>query len=782
MEYYAKSKKRILSSEEKEKLEECLEELLHNIVGELQQGEKHIIRQFICNMKHDKDEPQKTVREHLEETEKCAQHFFEQYGQYFTEKEKILILAACRYHDLGKVNQLFQMKVDSNVQRRKENEIPHGYLSAVSISPQEFMKNHPEISKEDFYSMITAIYYHHARKEEYSGAELRAYSEKYYDKEIKNYLNRPDWKICCLNHSHLLFRNGCTNQPFKIPKEKWYEYLTIKGMLNRFDWTVSAGYEDAEMKPDLEEKRLKREIEAEWKDKGLKPVQAFMKEHQNDNLIIMAPTGSGKTEAALLWINGEKGFYTLPLKVSSNAIYTRIRERYHYEEAALLHSDSMTKYLEETSDIEGYEKYEKARLLAAPLTICTVDQLFKFVYKALGTEIFAATLKYSKLVLDEIQAYSPRVVAAIIYGLKMISDMGGRFAIITATFPPVLKMFMEQYGLMAGEQYQIQDFSDTSSLMRHRIAIRNGEIDIEEIVEKCLERKILVICNTVSRAQEIYERVSESTNNVYLLHSRYIRRDRELLEKNIMDFSNDKNAKGIWITTQIVEASLDIDFDVLYTEMCPCDSLLQRMGRCNRMGRYFPQQPNIIIFNDENGVGTIYDQELYYRSAKYLEKYIGDVFTESMKTEYINSVYNPEEIKESSYYQEIEKFLKHFDVVHPMEYCKEDADEQFRLIQSITVIPDAVYEENIQIIDEIQGMLSKPHIGKEIRALLRSKMNSYTLSMNLYHNHYPEGVDRGTILNTSIHRTNLIYDFNYEEGKGRGLLLNQKLDEGCFFV
>lgn len=80
-------------------------------------------------------------------------------------------------------------------------------------------------------------------------------------------------------------------------------------------------------------------------------------------------------------------------------------------------------------------------MLAQPLTVCTVDQLFKFVYRALGTEIFAATLKYSKIVLDEIQSYSPQVIATIIYGLKMIQELGGRFAIITGNLSSGLRSF-----------------------------------------------------------------------------------------------------------------------------------------------------------------------------------------------------------------------------------------------------------------------------------------------------------------------------------------------------
>lgn len=120
----------------------------------------------------------------------------------------------------------------------------------------------------------------------------------------------------------------------------------------------------------------------------------------DDSLVVIAPTGSGKTEAALLWLDGEKGFYTLPLKVSSNAIYSRIKNGYGYEHAAILHSDSMAMYLKENPG-SAWEKQEQAKLLANPVTVCTIDQLFTFVYRALGTEIFAATLKYSKLIIDE---------------------------------------------------------------------------------------------------------------------------------------------------------------------------------------------------------------------------------------------------------------------------------------------------------------------------------------------------------------------------------------------
>lgn len=610
MEYYAKSKKVQFTSERINEIKKNMKNIEECLKENLTETDVEILNSSITDIAEKTEEKQKTLKEHHKDIVTCAEMFFLEYGEYFTEKEKKLVVEACRIHDLGKVNLVFQAMIcpklaeKFHIDVRKTQQIPHGFLSAVTISLDEFDDLSELFSDKDFGPFITAVYYHHDREDHYNSPAIRKYAEKYYMKQIEEYLNRKIRKLNCSNLDDLLFRNNVYTGKYIPDSNAWKEYLLIKGLLNKFDYTVSAGYENAESAIDLHEKKLVKNIEKFLNGKELRPAQKFMKMNRDKNLIVIAPTGSGKTEASLLWMNGEKSFYTLPLKVSSNAIYLRIKENYEYKDVALLHSDAMAVYLREYNGNEDIgEKYERSKMLSQPLTVCTVDQLFRFVYRALGTEIFAATLKYSKLVLDEIQAYEPRVIATIIYGLKMIQEMGGKFAIITATFPPVLKYFMEQYGLVEGKQYIFKDFTgkeyQVEKYPRHKVEIRHSEMNLDEIRLRGKNRKVLVICNTVSKAQKLYKKLEGE--NVWLLHSKYIRRDRAFLERKIMGFS-ESGESGIWITTQIVEASLDIDFDILYTEMCTADSLLQRMGRCNRKGRYCPNEANIVVFDNRNGV------------------------------------------------------------------------------------------------------------------------------------------------------------------------------------
>ena len=798
MEYYAKSKKVQFTSERINEIKKNMKNIEECLKENLTETDIEILNSSITDIAEKTEEKQKTLKEHHKDIVTCAEMFFLEYGEYFTEKEKKLVVEACRIHDLGKVNLVFQAMIcpklaeKFHIDVRKTQQIPHGFLSAVTISLDEFDDLSELFSDKDFGPFITAVYYHHDREDHYNSPAIRKYAEKYYMKQIEEYLNRKIRKLNCSNLDDLLFRNNVYTGKYIPDSNAWKEYLLIKGLLNKFDYTVSAGYENAESAIDLHEKKLVKNIEKFLNGKELRPAQKFMKMNRDKNLIVIAPTGSGKTEASLLWMNGEKSFYTLPLKVSSNAIYLRIKENYEYKDVALLHSDAMAVYLREYNGNEDIgEKYERSKMLSQPLTVCTVDQLFRFVYRALGTEIFAATLKYSKLVLDEIQAYEPRVIATIIYGLKMIQEMGGKFAIITATFPPVLKYFMEQYGLVEGKQYIFKDFTgkeyQVEKYPRHKVEIRHSEMNLDEIRLRGKNRKVLVICNTVSKAQKFYKKLEGE--NVWLLHSKYIRRDRAFLERKIMEFS-ESGESGIWITTQIVEASLDIDFDILYTEMCTADSLLQRMGRCNRKGRYCPNEANIVVFDNRNGVSegkrrSVYEDKLYDRSLELLSKYEHILFSEDKKTAYMNEVYSVDGVKETIYFENIQKDLKLFSEIHPTEYSADEAE--VRDIRSVTIVPENVYVENQNLFEYGVEFLKKPNMSREARSLIKSKLENLTLSLNLYQK-FPAEVDRTTIglsenrKITDIHRAQYNYEFDIESGKGRGILFDEQLELDGIFV
>ena len=798
MEYYAKSKKVQFTSERINEIKKNLKNIEECLKENLTETDVEILNSSITDIAEKTEEKQKTLKEHHKDIVTCAEMFFLEYGEYFTEKEKKLVVEACRIHDLGKVNLVFHAMIcpelaeKFHIDVRKTPQIPHGFLSAVTISLDEFDDLSELFSDKDFGPFITAVYYHHDREDHYNSLAIRKYAEKYYMKQIEEYLNRKIRKLNCSNLDDLLFRNNVYTGKYIPDSNAWKEYLLIKGLLNKFDYTVSAGYENAESAVDLHEKKLVKNIEKFLNGKELRPAQKFMKMNRDKNLIVIAPTGSGKTEASLLWMNGEKSFYTLPLKVSSNAIYLRIKENYEYKDVALLHSDAMAVYLREYNGNEDIgEKYERSKMLSQPLTVCTVDQLFRFVYRALGTEIFAATLKYSKLVLDEIQAYEPRVIATIIYGLKMIQEMGGKFAIITATFPPVLKYFMEQYGLFEGKQYIFKDFTgkeyQVEKYPRHKVEIRHSEMNLDEIRLRGKNRKVLVICNTVSKAQKLYKKLEGE--HVWLLHSKYIRRDRAFLERKIMEFS-ESGESGIWITTQIVEASLDIDFDILYTEMCTADSLLQRMGRCNRKGRYCPDEANIVVFDNRNGVSegkrrSVYEDKLYDRSLELLSKYEHILFSEDKKTAYMNEVYSVDGVKETIYFENIQKDLKLFSEIHPTEYSADEA--KVRDIRSVTIVPENVYVENQNLFEYGVEFLKKPNMSREARSLIKSKLENLTLSLNLYQK-FPAEVDRTTIglsenrKITDIHRAQYNYEFDIESGKGRGILFDEQLELDGIFV
>ena len=179
--------------------------------------------------------------------------------------------------------------------------------------------------------------------------------------------------------------------------------------------------------------------------------------------------------------------------------------------------------------------------------------------------------------------------------------------------------------------------------------------------------KILVICNTIKKEQELYDEIyldlsEEDRENLNILHSRFIKKDRSKKELKILacgqTYNKDKEIdiqNSIWISTSIVEASLDIDFDYIFTELQELNSLFQRLGRCNRKGVKKVEEPNSFIYTQIEGIklgntGFI-DETLFNLSKKALENVSGKI-TEEKKIELIEEWLTTDNLKDSDYMRE----------------------------------------------------------------------------------------------------------------------------------
>ena len=137
--------------------------------------------------------------------------------------------------------------------------------------------------------------------------------------------------------------------------------------------------------------------------------------------------------------------------------------------------------------------------------------------------------------------------------------------------------------------------------------------NIQKIIsESQRSNSTIVVCNHVPTAQQVYRELKKEVNDTVLLHSQFTRRDRNKIENDL----GNKLPK-ILVATQVVEVSLDLDFQQAFTEPAPIDALAQRMGRVNRRARQ--QQPaKVHIFTEQAHKFNIYDPELTAGSLRAL--------------------------------------------------------------------------------------------------------------------------------------------------------------------
>ena len=191
---------------------------------------------------------------------------------------------------------------------------------------------------------------------------------------------------------------------------------------------------------------------------------------------------------------------------------------------------------------------------------------------------------------------------------------------------------------------------------------------------------------------------------ISLLHARFIYKDRNKKEENIKKFSKNKQEKGIWITTQIVEASLDIDFDYLFTEMSTLDSLFQRLGRCFRSREYNKEEPNVWIYTkNASGIKYVYDEEIHRKSIELIQEYDGQVLSEETKIDLVDKLYSKELLEGTKFLKEFDDSMKILDNIIDYKVDKKTAQKLLRNIDNFVVIPKTVYEKNLALFEQYEN-------------------------------------------------------------------------------
>lgn len=648
-----------------------------------------------------------------------------------TARDWQLLKFAVEYHDLGKFDLMFQNNIYISKGKKtpypikRVQFIPHNFLSVALVPFEDF-----NLTEEEEKLLIQSIGYHHERDVELN-IEL-----------IINTINEELIDFKNDMETHMKFKVANEPQIFELyeleknnritpygNQELFTKYVLLKGLLHRLDHSASA-YLDVEIgiKEDISEyvnRFFKKRPTFEKR-----PLQIFAEKNQNKHVIAIAQTGMGKTEAALLWSGNKKTFFTLPLRVSLNAMYLRVIDEnnigFPKQYAGLLHSTSLD-VMEEKYEENAEMLQLQSRHLSSKLLFTTIDQILKFPFYYKGFEKELSAMAGAKVVIDEMQSYDPKIAAMLIRALEMIDQVGGSFMIITATLPLIYQKAIEENSKIQSKSIVSQKFYDDTSL-RHYLEIREESImgSVDEIIQKSNSKKILVICNTVQRAKDVYKSLDDNKAKVRLLHSLYMPIHRQELERQIMGFSDDENQAGIWVTTQLVEASLDIDFDELHTELSVLDSQFQRYGRCYRKRVWKRSEPNVFVYTEDiSDNGFIYPDELMNTSLDLLRRVDGKMLKESEKMEMVETLYSEENLKGTKFLDDFLKTQKFFSSNQPYEINQKEAQAYLRNIQNIKVLPfyNGKVEDLIEEYNQSTG---------ENRFKVRRKIEQHAISVNKY--------------------------------------------------
>lgn len=579
---------------------------------------------------------------HLRAVERAGQTIVEVAGSQILEQVGLpshpwamrlrrALRTACLCHDLGKANESFQEMVRGKLDPKMQP-ARHELLSALILLDQEHPvskwarglleeKDDIDVSDKLMHCVIGAVAGHHLKMDEEWTKAARAMKGGC-GTTLKMLLTHPDL-IPLLGDQRMNAETiysliegepnylGLEQFPFSLSSRRWlcvlkddldwYRFAAVlKALLTAADVAGSA------LLPQLGQITIKKWIHdtlsrrvdskqmLEVVDVRLNgnPPRSFQEAIGNSTArvtLVEAGCGTGKTAAAYLWAakhaHGKKLFFCYPTTGTATEGFLG----YVHEtdiEADLVHSRAIVDLegIATVSDDETNEqllRIESLKLWGPQVIICTADTVLGLVRNNRRGLYNSPAILSGAFVFDELHAYDNTMfesVIALIAALPCAS-----FLLMTASLSKVKKEFLLKRVQDVQEVLTPKELEDLPRYKFRRVAT------VDEALDYCAslvqdKKRVLWICNTVGCAQRILGQLKLQGIPARTYHSRFKYLDRVRLHRNLIRwFGRQKTKIGIvGVTTQVAEMSLDIDADLIVTELAPISAMIQRLGRLNR--------------------------------------------------------------------------------------------------------------------------------------------------------------------------------------------------------
>lgn len=336
------------------------------------------------------------------------------------------------------------------------------------------------------------------------------------------------------------------------------------------------------------------------------------------SVLIVAPTGLGKTRAALKPFVANNGsdpildtrlIYALPLRALARGVANELAGLAPTYHPVIHHGDE-----------------PESEVFSERAVITTVDQYFTAFAGAPLSWAFhkghaaAGAVLTSYSVFDEVHLLSSKAGLQLLFAILRLRQRWGLLScVMTATMPESVANFFEEFCGLETVEASAGDINKRDSWRKvdlqllgektpgrggsksRKQAERSGfewqEKDPQGIAELVKEkwegwnevevdgpRKIIVFMNTVDRAIQVHQHLQGLCPDTVLAHSRFTKEHRQQVEDRIQQFfgKGSQETDSILVTTQVAEAGLNISAPLVISELAPMDSLIQRAGRCQR--------------------------------------------------------------------------------------------------------------------------------------------------------------------------------------------------------